>query len=57
MLNIPDQDDELVVGAITYRFLPGPLSWKFLGKTPTTRQKLKERVERYPRQEEVATTK
>ncbi|KAI3493481.1 hypothetical protein L1887_41873 [Cichorium endivia] len=51
-LDVPGQDDRMVTGAFTWGLLPGPLSRKFLGKPPQTRHELKERVERFLRQEE-----
>ncbi|KAI3789244.1 hypothetical protein L2E82_02036 [Cichorium intybus] len=56
-LNVPGQNDNLVTGAFTHGLLPGPLSTKFLGKPPATRQEMKERVERFLRQEEGTAAK
>lgn len=51
-LDVPGHDEGLIAGAFTWGLLPGPLSQKLMGKKPLTRAKLKERVERYLRQEE-----
>ncbi|KAI3739503.1 hypothetical protein L2E82_29910 [Cichorium intybus] len=56
-LNVPGQNDNLVTGAFTHGLLPGPLSTKFLGRPPATRQEMKERVERFLRQEEGTAAK
>ncbi|KAI3709304.1 hypothetical protein L2E82_39064 [Cichorium intybus] len=56
-LNVPGQNDNLVTGAFTHGLLPGPLSTKFLGKPPATRQEMKERVERFLRQKEGTAAK
>ncbi|XP_023771606.1 uncharacterized protein LOC111920247 [Lactuca sativa] len=52
MLDVPGHDEGLIVGAFTWGLLPGPLSQKLMGKKPLTRAELKERVERYLRQED-----
>ncbi|KAL7603323.1 hypothetical protein Lser_V15G16837 [Lactuca serriola] len=52
MLDIPRHDEGLIVGAFTWGILSGPLSQKLMGKKPQTRAELKEKVERYLRQEE-----
>ncbi|KAI3767979.1 hypothetical protein L2E82_18408 [Cichorium intybus] len=51
-LDIPGQDNKLITGAFTWGLLPGLLSRKFLGRPPQSRHKMKERVERFLRQEE-----
>nr|KAJ0218881.1 hypothetical protein LSAT_V11C300127070 [Lactuca sativa] len=56
-LDVPGHDKGLIAGAFTWGLLPGPLSQKLMGKKPLTRAELKERVERYLRQEEGKATK
>ncbi|KAL7603871.1 hypothetical protein Lser_V15G20002 [Lactuca serriola] len=51
-LDVPGHEEGLIAVAFTWGLLPGPLSQKLMGKKPQTRAELKERVERYLRQEE-----
>nr|KAJ0216070.1 hypothetical protein LSAT_V11C300135490 [Lactuca sativa] len=51
-LDVLGHDEGLIAGAFTWGLFPGPLSQKLMGKKPLTRAKLKERVERYLRQED-----
>ncbi|XP_042751977.1 uncharacterized protein LOC122194804 [Lactuca sativa] len=51
-LDVSRHDEGLIAGAFTWGLLPGPLSQKLMGKKPLTWAKLKERVERYLRQED-----
>lgn len=56
-LDVLGQSDHLVTRAFTHELLPGTLSKKFLGKTPTIRQEMNERVQKYLRKEEGTTAK
>ncbi|XP_052621375.1 uncharacterized protein LOC128127078 [Lactuca sativa] len=51
-LDVPGHDKGLIARAFTWGLLPVPLSQKLMGKKPLTRVELKERVERYLRQED-----
>ncbi|KAL7593465.1 hypothetical protein Lser_V15G35586 [Lactuca serriola] len=51
-LDVLGHEKGLIAGAFTWGLLPGPLSQKLMGKKPLTRAELKERVERYLRQED-----
>ncbi|XP_023763884.1 uncharacterized protein LOC111912382 [Lactuca sativa] len=56
-LDVPGHDECLIDGAFTWGLFPGPLSQKIMGKKPQMRSKLKDKVERYLRQEEREATK
>ncbi|KAL7614932.1 hypothetical protein Lser_V15G07570 [Lactuca serriola] len=56
-LDVPRHDEGLIAGAFTWGLPPDPLSQKLMGKKPQTRAELKEKVERYLRQEESEATK
>ncbi|XP_052626823.1 uncharacterized protein LOC128133427 [Lactuca sativa] len=51
-LDVSGHEEGLIAGAFTWGLLPGPLSQKLMGNKPLTRAELKERVERYLRQED-----
>nr|KAJ0202128.1 hypothetical protein LSAT_V11C600303100 [Lactuca sativa] len=51
-LDVPGHDEGLIAGAFTWGLLPGPLSQKLMGMSPLTQAELKERVERYLRQQD-----